>query len=318
LYDGTRNHDDDMPFLKGGDFTRYSEPTYGKHWLKHDYHRYLNPDIDTFRFSEAFLLVPEKIVYRQTADQIVATIDRAGNLVDKTVHVVLFKEGVSGYLYEYLLALLNSRLMNYIYRNLSEEEDRAFAQVKIFRMKQIPIYRVAFETSVGARAALFDEACLMLTSGDQVGLLGFIAERLSCRPGQSDVVHDVLARLAQQMLDLHKGRRVAQNAFSDWLRDTQGLPVETFSPKTFLDTFDEHTYAEFAAWMKRNRHEIRFSDDRTYRDAFTYAAMNVREFEMQIRIMDRLIDRIVYALYGLTEDEIAIVEEYAGSDRGIG
>jgi hypothetical protein len=33
-----------------------------------------------------------------------------------------------------------------------------------------------------------------------------------------------------------------------------------------------------------------------------------RLLEQQIAIADREIDRLVYALYGLTEDEIAIVE----------
>ena len=35
-------------------------------------------------------------------------------------------------------------------------------------------------------------------------------------------------------------------------------------------------------------------------------------YERQIRIVDAQIDKLVYELYGLTEEEIAIVEESVG------
>jgi len=153
------------------------------------------------------------------------------------------------------------------------------------------------------------EGIALCKSGDESAVRAFVAARLVAVPEQSDVVHDLLAHLAQAMLDLHKERRTAQTDFRDWLRDTRGLPVDAFVPKGFLVTFHERTYAEFAAWMKRNRHEIQYTDNRTYRTAFEDASGGLRGIAARIAATDHLIDRIVYALYGLTEDDIAIVEQ---------
>jgi len=73
--------------------------------LRHDYEDALDEG-DVFRFTPEYLQVPQKIVYRQTADKIIATIDRSGALVDKTLHVVVISSEVKGCSYEYLLALL--------------------------------------------------------------------------------------------------------------------------------------------------------------------------------------------------------------------
>jgi len=110
------------------------------------------------------------------------------------------------------------------------------------------------------------------------------------------------------MLDLHKERRAAHEHFRGWLRDNQGVPIDTFKPKAALDAFHTGTYADFAKWMEKNKHKIRYQDDPTYLEAFTHASATVQRIAARIAATDRLIDRIVYALYGLTEDEIAIVE----------
>ncbi|NJK32259.1 MAG: N-6 DNA methylase [Deltaproteobacteria bacterium] len=138
FYEGDRAHRRDMRYLKGRDIERYCL-TPGERWLRHDYEELLDPDVDTFRFSAEFLR-PVKIVYRQTADRIIAAIDGNGHLVDKTVHAIVvrdeWRERVS---LHYLLGVLNSKLMLYYYRALSQEEGRDFAQVKIFRVRLLPL-----------------------------------------------------------------------------------------------------------------------------------------------------------------------------------
>jgi hypothetical protein len=110
------------------------------------------------------------------------------------------------------------------------------------------------------------------------------------------------------MLDLYKERLAAHAQFRDWLRDNQSVPVDSFKPKAALDDFHTGSYEDFAAWMNKNKREIAYHDDPKYRAAFTHASTEVQGIEARIAATDRLIDRIVYALYGLTENEIAIVE----------
>jgi len=141
LYDDQQQHPRDKPYLKGRDISRYSL-IFGNHWLRHDYNRRLNPEVDTFRYSPEYL-EREKIVYRQTADRIIAAFEPHGMLIDKTLHTIVLKEEWEQALHPYyLLGLLNSSLLTYLYRAMSREEGRTFAQVKIFRMRQLPIQAV--------------------------------------------------------------------------------------------------------------------------------------------------------------------------------
>lgn len=138
LYNGKREDPRDRPYLKGRDVERYLI-SFGSHWLRHDYEKRLNLRVDTFRFSPDFL-ERAKIVYRQTADRIIASLDSKKLLTDKTLHVIVLKSDWDGKLdLRYMLALLNSRLMTYLYKAVSQEEGRTFAQVKVFRVKQLPI-----------------------------------------------------------------------------------------------------------------------------------------------------------------------------------
>jgi type I restriction-modification system DNA methylase subunit len=137
LYDGERKNQNDIPYLKGRDINRYNH-VFGNHWLKHDYEKFLNKKTDIFRFSPEFLEVSPKIIYRQTADRIIASIDFDKYYLDKTVHLIIPKENVKLNLL-FLLGVINSKLMLYFYRNLVREEGRTFAQVKTVYIKKIPL-----------------------------------------------------------------------------------------------------------------------------------------------------------------------------------
>jgi len=137
LYEGERKSQKDMPFLKGRDITRY-DYKFGNHWLKWDYKKYLEEKTDKFGFSPDFLGASPKIVYRQTADRIIAAIDFKKYYLDKTVHLIIPRENVKANIIS-LLGVLNSRLMLYLYRDMVSEEGRTFAQVKTVYIKKIPL-----------------------------------------------------------------------------------------------------------------------------------------------------------------------------------
>jgi len=86
LYAGKQRHENDIPYLKGGDIDRYWYE-FNNHWLKHDYETHLDQEFDVFRYSSEYLDRDAKIIYRQTADKIIATIDEQQYYLDKTVHL---------------------------------------------------------------------------------------------------------------------------------------------------------------------------------------------------------------------------------------
>lgn len=148
LYKGNKMNSNDVPFLKGRDITKYhiNSP---QNYLKHNYDDFLDNEVDTFRFSENFLKKNPKIIYRQTSNKIIASMDFDSYYLDKTVHLIVHKEGSETYDLKFVLALLNSKLFNYLYGFISQEiAGRTFAQVKATYIKQLPVKKLSSKEQV--------------------------------------------------------------------------------------------------------------------------------------------------------------------------
>jgi hypothetical protein len=137
FYSGKKKNHNDIPFLKGRNIFKYYIEI-PSNYLKHNYEESLFEN-DIFRFSENFLKVTPKIVYRQTSDRIIAAIDNHSHYLDKTAHLIIPKYPHNINL-KYLLGLLNSKFFNHLYKYLSQEEEgRAFSQVKTTYIKKMPV-----------------------------------------------------------------------------------------------------------------------------------------------------------------------------------
>ena len=76
----------------------------------------------------------------------------------------------------------------------------------------------------------------------------FIAEQ-----ERSDVEHDLLAFLAERMLEMNKQKQQEIKGFLGWLEGFVGAKVEDFTPKTKLQSYYEHDYEGFLAVLKKNK-----------------------------------------------------------------
>ncbi len=85
--------------------------------------------------DETKLRKKPKIIIRQTGDSLIAALDNVGYLSMDTTHLI-FDAKVE---ILFLLGLLNSKLLNWIHQKLTNEENRAFAEVKIVNLKRLPI-----------------------------------------------------------------------------------------------------------------------------------------------------------------------------------
>jgi hypothetical protein len=133
---------------------------------------------------------------------------------------------------------------------------------------------------------------------------------------KSDVVRDLLAFLAEKMLEMNKEKQQEIKGFLGWLESYVGAKVEDLTPKTKLQGFYEHDYESFLAVLKKNGKKLAIDPSRrepaeTLRAEFEGSMGKLGPLWERIRLTDDLIDAIVYRLYGLTEEEILIVE--AGS-----
>ena len=156
--------------------------------------------------------LPEKIIIRQTGDSLIAALDRQQFIVRDNLYTIRPRH--DGLDLRYVLGLLNSRLLTFVYRSINPEQGEALAQVKKGHLVQLPI-----------RCINFDDP--------------------------ADVArHDRMVGMVEEMLRLQK----------------------------------EHTEAE--ALKEDRRHDL----------------------ARRIERLDAEIDALVYELYGLTEEEIGVVE----------
>ncbi len=159
LYTGETPDDPrDIARYRGRNFSRYTAISSGG-WLRHDAVARLQPG-EALSLDWATYRLPEKIVIRQTADRIIATLDPGGMAMGRSVIAITRRRDAS---LQALLACLNSRLFTVLYRTLAGEEGRIFPQVKVGRLLALPLPAVcslALTTDLRAkaRAALESEA----------------------------------------------------------------------------------------------------------------------------------------------------------------
>ncbi|NCQ96011.1 MAG: N-6 DNA methylase [Microcystis aeruginosa W11-06] len=90
------------------------------------------------RYKELF--EEDKIIIRQTADRVIATIDTDSYYAMNNVIILKIKEEYKiDFDYKFLVGILNSKLIDYIYKQLTQEENRTFAEVKPINIRKLPI-----------------------------------------------------------------------------------------------------------------------------------------------------------------------------------
>jgi hypothetical protein len=267
--------------------------------------------------SKAFDHLKRRIGYQRGAAidnyrRIIATMIDPGAFCSDTV--AYFSEAKYN-LYS-VLAILNSSLVDWRFGLTSTTN-----HVNSYELDVIPIPKFAFTTPAEERARLGAELQDLYAQGKHAEILaavqdclpedeagGFIAGR-----ERSDVVHDLLAYLAEQMLEMNKTKQQEIRGFLGWLEGYLGAKVEDLSPKTKLQGYYEHDYESLLAALKKNRKKLAIDPARrepgeTLRAEFEGSMKRLLPLRERIRQTDGLIDAVVYRLYALTEEEIEIVE----------
>jgi hypothetical protein len=138
---------------------------------------------------------------------------------------------------------------------------------------------------------------------------------------QTDVIHDLLAHLAEQMIEMNRQKQTEVKAFLEWLEREIGVPIDNLTRKTYLRNYlgdyqkgEPHlTLEELLDILRRNRRRLEVNP--TARDfqeqleqEYSDSLAKLLPLKARLAATDRLIDLIVYRLYGLTEEEVAVVE----------
>jgi len=124
--------------------------------------------------------VPDRILIRQTGDQIVAAYlhqDRTPHYTDNTLFTCLLSERAKqwGIGYHYLLGYLNSVALNRVYRFLSQEQSKRQAQVKIRWLRILP-FRLPSKSGAAHVDAVVRRIIEAVGRHDRTGAAALIAE----------------------------------------------------------------------------------------------------------------------------------------------
>jgi len=146
---------------------------------------------------------------------------------------------------------------------------------------------------------------------------------------QSDVVHDLLAFLAEQMIKLNREKQQKVVGFLEWLAaeleikpDKKGnTGIDALTGKTKLKGYlgdyqkGEEALSFDGLWeiLRKNKNRVARSLSPSFmqavKQAYEESLVSLLPIKEKLRLTDGLIDRIVYRLYGLTEEQVGIVEE---------
>ncbi len=160
---------------------------------------------------------------------------------------------------------------------------------------------------------------------------------------KSDVVHDFLAFLTEQMIELNEEKQDEIRRFLAWLdkaikvgcgpKGEKG--IEALTGKTNIKNYlgDYAKNKEPLAFKQllhilhknRNRLGVNLSDSKLVgdvRDKYEESLARLLLIRNRLKKTDYLIDQIVYRLYGLTEEEIATIEgreenRIVGAQKGL-
>jgi len=299
--------------LVSGDVRRFEVEWNGEEWIK--YGDWLAAPRESRFFTQERILVQQIIdwsslrILAGLTDQDLYNTQNQFNLLSK-----------GGTDLRFVLALLNSRLMSFYHRRVFLDVAlQRFQKVLIKDAKQFPIRRVEFCTPSAKRTALLAKVQQLYRRGarDENGeaVLAFVAEQLAAKPERSDAVHDLLAFLAERMMELNREKRAAARQFLTDLKDFHGIDARALKPKTRLDEFWKLDTAGLFAHLRKNQKtlaaakmDLNEEAEARLRSRFEKARAAVLALEPQITFTDRLIDQIVYRLYGLTPDEVELVE----------
>ena len=206
-------------------------------------------------------IVTKKLLLRQTSEILRAVYDDKAFYPQNSLFIISTLTNEMDL--KFLLSLLNSKLIHFIYQINNPQEGKIFAEVKPSVVNKLPIKKVSLSEQ---QPFIF---------------------------------------LADKMLSLHSELQTKRQTFLDWLAVKNNIKI-TGALKRFDK--DEIDFNEFVAEM--NKQVKRYSPEQRveWLKYFDQYRGECRELARHIKNTDREIDRMVYNLYGLTPEEVIMVE----------
>ncbi len=309
--------------VKGSDIARYNLLYSGK-WLLYDVGKLYRPSMPEF-FENP------KIVFQEVTGQhgLIGVYDAEKFYTDHSLICCIPKYCFEDYderklrkhkiyIYEdeienskrynilYALALMNSQANGFYFSKFIGYDLNVYPE----NIEYLPIPSISFTSPEKERKEFFREAVKLYKGSKYEDIKKWAEYELSM--GRNDTIHDFLAYLAEQMIEMNKTKNEESKGFLKWLEREIGAGIEDLSNKTAIKEYHEHDFNHFLEVLKKNKNKLTIDPSgRKTQEAserhFNDSISKLLPLKNKISATDSLIDQIVYKLYNLTPEEIAIV-----------
>jgi hypothetical protein len=311
------------PFFEGQSINRYSIIWNNDNWIK--WGKWLAEPRNEDLFNKERLLF-RKVVGTRLFGSFYEKKAYSNTLlyIIKTIY-----PPVSNYHLKTLLTILNSNLIGFVFRKkFAIREDDTFPQILLDDFAALPIPKISFTTPLEKRQAYL-ENIISFYQQYQINhnpdiLFTQIDHHLNQQPSEADVIHDFLAYLAEQMIELNKQKQTETKGFLTWLERLIGTEIDNLTNKSKIQNYlgdyykqnqgDNHlTFDELIGILKKNQKKLKIDptarkEQETLEKEYQSSLNKLLPIKKQLKQCDWLIDEIVYRLYGLTEEEKAIIQ----------
>lgn len=254
-------------FINTGLIDRYSS-LWGMEPLEHKGHRYSKPYLDTSNsvvsVSRRNLYDQPKLVFAKIALRIEAFGDFHGEYASANTNCAYG----GNYLLGYLCALSNSSLLSLVYSEYfgALRMSGGYFQFQAPQLDVLPVRVINFTTSAKERGDQLEQVRVLyqayLDDQDSDKILAFVTKLLLLKEDgtpdtdheHSDVVHDLLAFLAEEMIRLNKEKQGKIKGFLSWLeKEIIKGSVENQKNKSKIHDFHKGPFEELLDILKRNK-----------------------------------------------------------------
>ena len=140
LYEGDQEVSSDAMYWKGTDIGEYSSKEETARWVRVQTKKTLRSNERVILNEKYFSLKP-KLLWRQTAQFTIAAIDYHGKWFGRSVQAGMIKASYEDKIsYRYLAGLFNSTVFRCYYLEMVREGGRVFPQVKLTKLKDLPVF----------------------------------------------------------------------------------------------------------------------------------------------------------------------------------
>ncbi len=257
-----------VPLLRGSLISKYSILWKNDYWIS--FGDWLAEPRYTAKFDSK-----EKLIIRQTGDSLLATYDNQQFIARDNLYVIRDDNDVLNL--KGLLAILNSKFLNWFFQNIiNPERGKAMAQVKSGHLQQLPIADSKFDN-----LSPLTDKMLELNSELQDTLNKF-------------------KYIKSQYLDLGYPKKLQNWHKLDFGEFIKELNKAIKKQNKAVATATTRGHVPLPLLTK--------TDEMEWMDVFETKKAEAQTLKAAIDKTDKEIDQMVYELYELTPEEIAIVE----------